>query len=105
MSVKNSRDYSENLFIVNGDLEPLLRRLKKGMRIRTRVVWVFGGNRYLLRIHGYNLLMESRMSFNRFEEVDLVISEVRPRLVLEVYDEWRHAGRFVKKDNGTDLIV
>lgn len=90
---------SENLVVVpDPGVSRLLDRLKKGQLIKSRIVLVLEDNRYLLRIHGYNLIMESALKFKRKEEILIEVQQTRPKLKL----------RLVKKSNlksGTDLIV
>ena len=76
-------------FTIVGNLEELLRRFEPGKEVQGRIVLELGGNHYLLRIMGYNMLMESRLNFRRFEEVVLRIKQLQPRLVLELVDKER----------------
>jgi len=60
----------------------MLRKLRKGMHLTSRIILVLGHNRYLLRIYGYNLIMESTLKFNRFDEIHIEVLHVRPKLKL-----------------------
>lgn len=71
-------------FIEDTGVTRLLRRLRKGMRIKSRIVLVLDNKRYLLRIQGRNLLMESNLSFERKEELWIEVLAVRPRLKLRL---------------------
>ncbi len=82
-------EYPDNLmFVQDESLNRMLRKLRKGMRLKTRIILVLGHNRYLLRIYGYNLIMESKLKFDRFDEIQIEIQQVRPKLKL----------RFIGKD-------
>ena len=94
--------FTENLVIIEDTgVGRLFGRLQKGMRIKSRIVFVLDKQRYLLRIHGYNLIMESKLNFNRLEEIWIEVQAVRPKLKL----------RLLKSENektslgGTDIIV
>lgn len=84
-----------HVFILEADLSPLLKRLQKGQIIKGRIVHIFPGQRYLLRILGHNLVMQSNLKFQRFQEVLLRIQEVDRKIKLRVIDP-RQA--FVKTD-------
>ena len=71
-------------YLIKGGLDNLIRRLEKGMRLRARIVDCAGENKYLLRIWGYNILTESRRVFQQFDEVQLIVREVTPHLVLDL---------------------
>ncbi len=80
--------YADNLmFVQDESLNRMLRKLRKGMRLKTRIILVLGNNRYLLRIYGYNLIMESKLKFNRFDEIHIEIQQVRPKLKLRFIDK------------------
>jgi len=64
-------NYSDQSFLAKPGLENLFRRLKKGMKIKGRIVENFNNGHYLLRIWGYNILTDSRENFNKHDEVDL----------------------------------
>jgi hypothetical protein len=75
---------NEALFQIDGDLQPLLKRLRKGMKIPSRIIYVLGENRYLFRIFGYNIMMESNIQFQRFEEVEIIVDRLHPKLFLSL---------------------
>lgn len=76
---------SENLvYIEDTSVARLFRRLHRGMRIKSRIVLVLDGNRYLLRIQGRNLLMQSSLTFKRKEEIWIEVQAVRPKLQLRL---------------------
>lgn len=52
------------------------------MILRCRIVLKISSRKYLLRIYGYNMVMESNLDFNRFDEVDIRVEQVYPKLKL-----------------------
>ncbi len=75
----------ENLnFIEDSAVLRLFRRLRTGMRIKSRIVLVLDKNHYLLRIQGRNLLMKSNLSFKRKEEIWIEVLKVHPKLKLRL---------------------
>jgi len=84
-------------FIIEDGLEQLFGRLEKGMIVRARIVYCLGDNRYLLRIYGYNMIMQSNYPFNRFDEVEMMIKQITPKLIVQMVDP----SRFVRM-NGRD---
>jgi hypothetical protein len=76
--------YEPAVFLVEGDLRGLRNRLRKGQVIDARIVLCLSDHKYLLRIYGYNLVMESRLSFNRFDEVRVQVNRVWPKLELSL---------------------
>ena len=76
---------SENLvYIEDTSVARLFKRLHRGMRIKSRIVLVLDGNRYLLRIQGRNMLMQSSLSFKRKEEIWIEVKAIRPKLQLRL---------------------
>ena len=93
---------SENLlFIEDTGVTRLFRRLRKGMRIKSRIVLVLENNHYLLRIQGRNLLMESRLSFKRKEEIWIEVQAVHPKLRLRLLKIYGSGHR----SESTDFVV
>lgn len=68
---------------VTGDLRDLTRRLRPGMIVEGRIVDVLTEQLYILRIWGYNMVMDSQHLFDRGNEINLAIKAVEPKLVLE----------------------
>ena len=66
---------------VKGSLDELMRRLRPGMKVRARIVDCLEHGTYILRVWGYNMISESNYPFNRFEEVELEVKEVNPKMV------------------------
>ncbi len=87
-------------YYVKEDLQELLKRLKKGMKVNGRILDKISDHRYIIRIFGYNLLTESEAVFNVKDEVTLTVLEVEPHLTLNI------AYRRKKNDNSVmDIIV
>lgn len=92
-------------FIIEDGLEQLFGRLEKGMIVKARIVYCLGQNQYLLRIYGYNMVMQSNYPFNRFDEVNIMIKQITPRLIVQMVDPNRFV-RMNSRDKGImDLIV
>ena len=88
-------------FIEDPGVNRLLDRLQEGMRIKSRIVFVLDDNRYLLRIHGYNLIMQSKLKFERLEEIMIEVYKTKPKLKLRLL---KASGK--NKDNSnTDIIA
>lgn len=94
--------FPENLVIIEDTgVGRLFDRLQKGMRIKSRIVLVLDKRRYLLRIHGYNLVMESKLNFDRLEEIWIEVQAVQPKLKLRLLKS-EHEKTVL---GGTDIIV
>ncbi len=74
---------SRDIFGVPG-LESLIDRLEPGMEIDGRIVDTLGGNYFVLRIWGHNILTESNHKFEKFSEVILHVRSVHPKLVFSL---------------------
>ncbi len=101
--MRADRNHEGFQFIVDGDLQPLLRRLKKGALVPARIVLCLPENKYLLRIMGNNLVMKSRLPFKKFDEFYLRVKRLNPFLEMEMADpaDWH----FKKSPGRTDIIV
>ncbi len=75
------------VYIIDGDLSGLRRKLKKGNMILSRVVLKLSDTKYILRIFGYNLVMESKKNFDRFDEVNLKVKQVSPKLIMSIVNK------------------
>ena len=64
-------------------LENLFRRLKKGQILKGRIIDCIEPNGYLLRIRGFNIITQSKGSFEKYEEISLKVKEVDSHLVLD----------------------
>lgn len=93
---------SDKLYIVE-DLQVLLDRLTLGMTLKGRILEALGENKYLLRIRGYNLIIESEQRFNDNDEADLKVMALIPKLKLSLK---RHLHHIVDADKGiADIII
>ena len=81
-----------------GGLGNLFRRLKKGQILKGRVIDCIEPNGYLIRIRGFNILTQSKGSFEKFEEISLKVKEVDSHLVLDFIPEKNR----IRKSNGTN---
>ncbi|MCD6441550.1 MAG: hypothetical protein J7L86_07205 [Candidatus Marinimicrobia bacterium] len=100
---KNSQDSS---FVTKNDLDNLLRRLRKGMKLSGRIIECLENNRYLLRIWGYNILTYSEQLFQKFDEIQLTVIEIEPHLVLDFMNENCLSTKIVNKEAAeTDIFV
>ncbi len=98
--------YPDNLmFVQDESFKRMLRKLRKGMRLKTRIVLVLGHNHYLLRIYNYNLVMESKLKFNRFDEIEIEVLQVRPKLKLRMIGKNESFNRFRHPETGMDIKV
>ena len=79
-----------------GGLGNLFRRLKKGQILKGRVIDCIEPNGYLLRIRGFNILTQSKGSFEKFEEISLKVKEVDSHLVLDFVSRKNR----IRKSNG-----
>ena len=66
-----------------GGMENLFRRLKKGQILKEKIIDCIEPNGYLLRIIGFNILTQSKGSFEKFEDILLKVKEVDSHLVLD----------------------
>ncbi len=98
--------FPDDRYFAKPDLDNLLRRLKKGMVLKGRIVECLGGDKYLLRIWGYNIFTESRKTFQQFDEIELTVIDVKPRLILDLRLENQSARYTGKVDaRGTNILV
>lgn len=96
----------ENLnFLVVADPEVgrILNKLRKGMVIKSRIVFKIAEGHYALRLFGRNLLMESGLYFERFDEIFIQVQKIRPKLVLKLVG--LNKADFRKKLNGRMNII
>jgi len=95
--------YEPAKFIVEPNIESLRSRLSKNQILKGRIVLCLEGNKYLLRILGQNLIMESKLNFNRLEEVNVMVKKLNPKLELVLLS--------LKDSNnndpftGTDIVI
>lgn len=72
------------VYVVESDLSGLKRKLKKGERIPARIVLKLNEKKYVLRIFGHNLVMQSEIKFERFDEVELLVEQTSPKLKMSI---------------------
>ncbi len=102
----NYKESLESHFIVKEGLNELLKRLKKGMQVKGRIIDCLGQNKYLLRIWGYNILTESKQSFQKFDEIQLTVREVKPNLILDFVREKQDYNEKVgKNEERTNILI
>ena len=79
------RDEAQNFLVIEDPgLGRIINKLRKGMLIKSRIVLKLADRHYALRLFGHNLLMESGLSFERFDELLIKVQKVRPKLVLKL---------------------
>lgn len=86
------------VYIVESDLSKLKRKLIKGAKFSSRIVLKLNNNKYVLRIFGYNLVMQSKINFERFDEVELKVEQLSPKLKLSIISQVK------KLKDKTDLL-
>jgi hypothetical protein len=92
-------------FIVESNIRHLQNRLRRGQVIEGRIVLVLSKNTYLLRLFGYNLVMQSKHVFERFEEVEVVVRKVRPKLELSLGHNNETGSSLPEVWRGTDIVI
>ena len=97
--------YSQLGMMEDGSLEQLMSRLKPGMILRARIILRLEKHKYLLRIYGCNLVMESHLEFNRFDEIDILVSETSPRLIVQVVEKSRRFCNSMNQHGNMDLLI
>lgn len=100
MSTDNKNEF---LFIEDPGIGRVIDRLHKGMLIKSRIVLKLSEHHYALRLFGYNMLMESRLSFNRFDEIFIEVFKTKPKLVLKLR-RLRTAGKMKHQRNRSTNI-
>ncbi len=93
-----------NLVLIEGDLKPLLKKLKRGSVVKGRIVLPLTENRYLFRLMGRNLIMESKIKFERTEEVYFKVLGTYPRIELRIFDPRREL-LMVKSPQQVEIVV
>ncbi|MCK5684693.1 hypothetical protein KAJ27_11250 [bacterium] len=73
----------EKLYVIE-DLQNLLDTLTSGMILKGRIIEDFGNNKYILRIRGYNIVMESERTFQINDEAELEVVDLSPKLKLSL---------------------
>ncbi len=99
----SSKEKNNFLIIEDPGIGRVIDRLHKGMLIKSRIVLKLGEHHYALRLFGYNMLMESRLNFNRFDEIFIEVFQTRPKLVLKLRRQ-RTAGKLKYQGNKSTNI-
>lgn len=86
-------------------LHELRSRLEKGETINCRIVEILNNNKYLLRIHGYNLVTESKKKFKQGEEIKAKIKKLKPQIILSLNKKIDKYKELSSSDNNIDIIV
>jgi len=76
--------YNEQRVFAVEDLDDLLDKLEPGMVLQGRILEKLMERTYILRIRGYNVVMESDHPFREKDEVRLHVEAVSPRLLLSL---------------------
>ncbi len=74
-----------NKYFAKNNLEEFLKRIKKGMRLNGRIIEKLDNYKYILRIWNYNIYTESKKNFSKSQEVSLLVKEVYPHLIFDIY--------------------
>lgn len=83
----------------------VINKLRKGMQIRSRIVLKLGARHYALRLFGHNLLMESRLNFERFDEIIIQVRKVRPKLVMKLLRTHKNGDSRKNNNKRMNIIV
>ncbi len=75
--------FSKN-YSTKNNLDQLKKRLKKGMKIKGKIIDCPKKNRYILRVWGYNVYTDSHKQFEKFEEINLIVKEIEPNLIFDM---------------------
>ena len=103
MAGKNRKN--KEIFRVGKDLGELLDKLEQGMELTGRILEVLKEDRYILRIWGYNILTGSEKKFYKDEEVDLVVKQISPHLVLKLKKKDFNLINLSEDDEHMDIII
>ena len=63
------------------------------MRLNGRIIEKLADKLFILRIWGYNIVMDSQYDFRKFEEIYLMVKQIDPEFKLELLprlDDERH---------------
>ncbi len=92
------------IYVVESDLSGLKRKLKKGAIIPSRIVLKLNENKYVLRIFGHNLVMQSKIKFERFDEVELLVEKTSPKLKMSIIGKINNP-KTLNKNSHKDLTI
>lgn len=96
------------VYIVENDLSNLKRKLVKGAKFPSRIVLKLNDNKYVLRIFGYNLVMQSKIKFKRFDEVELMVEQSAPKLKMSITGKIKKLEdqqKLINNKSMTDMII
>jgi len=101
----STNDKKEFLFIEDPGVGRVIDRLHKGMLIKSRIVLKLSEHHYALRLFGYNLLMESKLNFSRFDEIFIEVVKTKPKLVLKLQRMRNAAKSRHQKNRSTNIYI
>jgi len=102
------RPQDQFVYIVDSDLSNLKRKLVKGAKFSSRIVLKIIENKYVLRIFGYNLVMQSKINFERFDEAELMVEQTSPKLKLSILGKIKKPqdqSKLLSAKNQKDVII
>ncbi len=94
-----------NKYFAKNNLEELLKRLKKGMRLNGRIIDKLDNYKYILRVWNYNIYTESKKKFTKSQEVSLLVKEVYPHLIFDIYTKSKKVNSLSIDNLHHDIIV
>ena len=92
------------IYVVESDLAGLIRKLKKGTKVPSRIILKLNKNKYVLRIYGHNLIMQSKIKFERFDEAELLVEQTSPKLKMSIIGKIINPKQ-QKNSTQSDLII
>jgi len=104
MSEHNQRPKHLFPLIFISELKKIIRQIRIGTILRSRVVACLGNNHYVLDIRGSYILSESQYSFNCGEEAWLIVRALEPDFILEMVKE-NFFEKLVAEPGHTNLLV
>ncbi|RMH60358.1 MAG: hypothetical protein D6677_13875 [Calditrichaeota bacterium] len=88
---KSGGRHKKPVYYIDNDLSALQDKVARGDILKARIVLDLENGKYVLRFLGYNFIMESKIKFNRFDEVELEVEAVTPRLKLRIRPPQQHS--------------
>lgn len=77
---------------------------KEGLKVALRIVLKLNEYKYVLRIFGHNLVMQSKKIFIRFDKAELLIEPTSPILKTSIIRKINNS-KVLKIQNQTDLTI
>ncbi len=93
-------DFNDQNYPIKYNLNDLKRRLKKGIKVKGRILDVPSKNRYVLRVWGYNIYTDSYKKFEKNEEIELTVKAIEPKLVFDMHRKKKNVNA-----NKTNLLI